>query len=423
MLNVLDRILPWLFAFCIGFVLMSVGIFLASYHLAPSGLYQSALNKIAPSHERATKHKNTGPIKASDALTENNAVQKTFAGNTLITKEDDSIVLVDMDGKPVHTWHLPFKKVWAENIADRNRLNIPPFFAYAQLYPNGEVMAIYHTKATKKNPLYGAGLVRMDKKSNVIWEYGANVHDAFYTAADGRIYTLVQTPNRDPVQGLHYTVNPPILDYIVIISPDGHQEKQIPLLNAFFDTPYEEYLYASGNNIRNIGANSIVILEKDIADKFPLFKAGDILVSLGGINTLAVIDPESGKVRWAGRGVFRRQYDASFISDGTIMVYDTSGYYDSTKINRERILQIDPANQAVRWVYIDEEKNSITTKMSGTAQKLPNGNVMFTEDDAGQLTEVTPDGEKVWQYTYPIRITSAQRVSYDYLDKSLWLGQ
>ncbi len=415
-----------MFWICLGFVLMSLGIIVSHFNWAPSGVYQLAVNYAESASHGKGKHKNpakNSPIKTSDAVTDNIEPEKTSPGYTLITREDDNIILVDMDGKVVHTWHLPFGKIWAASASEADRFSSPPYVAYAEVYPNGDVMAIYHSKANKKGPIYGAGIVRMDKEAKVIWDYGANVHDAFYTAKDGRIYTLLQTASRGPVDGLHFAVNPNALDYISVISPTGHQEKRISILSAFIDTPFEEYLYAVGNNMHYIGANSIVLLEKEMAEKFPMFKEGDILLSLGGINTIAVIDPESGKVRWAGRGIFRHQYDARFMENGTIMLYDTGGYEDNSGINRTRILNVDPSNQAVRWVYVDKDKTEATTRVSGMGQPLPNGNVLMSEDDAGQVTELTPDGETVWQYTFPVRITSARRMSYDYLDKSLWIGQ
>lgn len=423
MFNTLDRILPWLFWLCMGFVIMSLGIVVAHYHWAPSGLYEYVVDYFDRTSHPNNKHKNnnTKPVKNSDAITDNSQPSKTSPGYTLITKEDDTIILVDMDGKVVHSWHLPFEKVWSVSSKNDLRFSKSPYFAYAELSANGDIMAIYHSRNQKKGQsIAGAGLVKMNKDSKVLWSFGANVHDAFYKTSDGRIFTLVQSLDRAPAQGVEYVTKPTMTDSISIISPEGHEEREIPIIQAFLGTAYEEYLYATGNNIRYIGANSIQVLESGMAEAFPLFKKGDILVSIGSMHTIAVIDPESGKVRWASRGMWRKQYDARFVADGNIMLYDTAGYNDHSQINRGRVLQVNPANQGISWYYVDKDKSEPTTRMAGMSQQLSNNNILITEDDAAQVTEVTPQGEKVWQYTYPIRITSAQRVSYDYVDKSVW---
>jgi len=56
-------------------------------------------------------------------------------------------------------------------------------------------------------------------------------------------------------------------------------------------------------------------------------------------------------------------------------------------------------------------------------QRLPNGNTLITEGQAGRLLEVTPDHETAWEYLTPLagsgRITSniyrAYRVPYDWI--------
>jgi hypothetical protein len=38
----------------------------------------------------------------------------------------------------------------------------------------------------------------------------------------------------------------------------------------------------------------------------------------------------------------------------------------------------------------------------GAQQRLPNGNTLITESEAGRLLEVTADGEVVWEYINPV---------------------
>lgn len=416
----LDRLFQVFFFIGLGFLLISIGIITAHYRMAPATLFQWAFSlSDGPRHKVQKQMANP---KLSDARTKSMAIEKAYPGYTLITKDDTQIALIDMEGKAVHSWRLPFTKVWSPSIREGDNFTKPPVFGYAQIMQNGDVIALYHTD-DRKSLIYGLGLVRMDRQAKLIWQYGANVHDDFYVAADGKIYTLLQNLTRGlPLPDVNYSKPPVMTDSIAILSPDGKEEAQIDVLQAFLGTPFEQYLYSLGNGMRYTLANAVMPLEKDLADKFPMFKTGDILITVANIDTIAVIRPDTGKVIWASRNMWRRPYHARFLDNGNIMLYDTRGYYDGTRITKPRVLQINPATLGVSWSYVQKDKNEDTGKMTGMQQMLPNGNVLITQEDAGQIVEVSPDKQVVWQYNYPNDINSAQRISYDFLDKNFWVG-
>lgn len=53
------------------------------------------------------------------------------------------------------------------------------------------------------------------------------------------------------------------------------------------------------------------------------------------------------------------------------------------------------------WTYGEEDSQRFYASFISGAQVLPNGNVMFCEGPLGRLTEVTHEGEIVWQFTNP----------------------
>jgi hypothetical protein len=59
------------------------------------------------------------------------------------------------------------------------------------------------------------------------------------------------------------------------------------------------------------------------------------------------------------------------------------------------------SNQVV-WTYIAKDPASFWSRHISGMTRLPNGNTMITAATWGQLFEVTPDHEVVWEYKLPI---------------------
>lgn len=67
--------------------------------------------------------------------------------------------------------------------------------------------------------------------------------------------------------------------------------------------------------------NDIKPLPARLANAFPQFKPGDLLISLRNINLLAVIDRSTKQVIWTKNGPWQDQHDPDWQADGTITVY------------------------------------------------------------------------------------------------------
>src|SRR5262249_36811864 len=115
------------------------------------------------------------------------------------------------------------------------------------LYPNGDLLAIYH--ADGDTP-YGYGLVKLDKDSKLLWAYPGRVHHDLDVGEDGTIYTLTQKLESKAPAGLEYLPTPYIADSLVVLSPEGRELDNIPLLEAFANSPYALAL-ASGSKFLN----------------------------------------------------------------------------------------------------------------------------------------------------------------------------
>ena len=66
-------------------------------------------------------------------------------------------------------------------------------------------------------------------------------------------------------------------------------------------------------------------------------------------------------------------------------------------------LEFDPLTQEPVWAYEGSEDNGFYTELCGSSQRLPNGNTLITESEAGRAFEVTADLGIVWEYVSPFR--------------------
>jgi hypothetical protein len=320
-----------------------------------------------------------------------------------------------MRGTVVHRWELPFRAAWPNPSHVRDPLPDHELHWFkCRAYPNGDLLAIYHSLGDTP---YGYGLVKVDKDSRPVWAYPAAAHHDMDVDDDGTIYTLTQKIERHPPKGLERLPSPLIADAVAVLAPDGRELDTVPILEAFRDSPYAGMLldsidlppkYKGSGDL--IHANSIKVLRRAVAPKFPLFKPGQVLISLRHVHTLAVLDLPTRKVVWAARGVWQLQHDAAFLDTGDIVMYDNCG---SAYVSR--VVDYNPISQAVTRTYACENILPFRTACRGAAQRVPNGNTLLSDPDHWMLLEVTPEKELVWEACCGGVVTGARRYPADEL--------
>lgn len=326
--------------------------------------------------------------------------ERAYPGYTLISiRYGEEAFLLDMEGNIAHHWKMPYRKAWPNpthvNIAVRSRL----YLETAHVYPNGDLLAQYSSMGDTP---YGYGLVKMDKNSNVLWTYDNNTHHSFYIdEQNGEIYILAHSIVKDPVPGFEWLNYPLLADYVVRLSPDGKELDRIPLLEAFHKSGYELMFYrprVGEDKWDVLHSNSVMKLEPSIAASFPMFKAGQLIISMRGLNAVGVLDPQTRKFVWVYGGDMRWQHDAHFLPNGHILLLDNLGHHDSGK-TFSRVIEFDPANLKSAWYYAGSPDEPFHTLAYGRVQRLPNGNTLITESWKSRVFEVAPDKQIVWSYS------------------------
>jgi hypothetical protein len=218
-------------------------------------------------------------------------------------------------------------------------------------------------------------------------------------------------------------------DTILRIDAQGRVVAAISLLDRLLASGLEAVLYANAMDDPRLGYienplhfNDVEVLREDMAAAFPLFAAGDILVSLRNLNLIAVLDRETFLVKWWMTGPFVRQHDPDFLPNGHLLVFDNRRGGPAREFGFSRILEIDPATRRVVWSYTGSEREPFYTNIRGKQQLLPNGNVLVTEAHAGRVFELArgPDGDRIaWEWVNGVGdglaglVTQAERVGAD----------
>lgn len=192
----------------------------------------------------------------------------------------------------------------------------------------------------------------------------------------------------------------PILDdSITILSSNGEFIKSISLTECFLNSEYSSlYINMKKSTRKGFHTNSIVLFEDEKNHKIPFFKKGNLLLSSPTISTIFVVNVEKEKVVWTLSGMFKSQHDPTLLDNGNLLLFDN--YADR---GESRVIEIDLTKNTIIWEYRGNISDEFFTPTCGSNQRLPNGNILITESDNGRAFEITPNGEKVWEYISPFR--------------------
>jgi hypothetical protein len=331
--------------------------------------------------------------------------EQAFGGYTLYSSGDaQRVYLIDMRGHVVHEWHMKYRGFWTNQAAVKHPAPATNMFiTRAYIYPNGDLLAVY---VGVGNTPWGAGLVKMDSHSHLIWKYMAFTHHDVDVSKDGRVYVLTQAIKHTAIKRFTQLKPPWIEDSVSILSPRGKLLQKIALTPVLLKSPWGR-LFAELPWFSVVGAgdflhtNSVQYITPALAANFPYAKAGDLLISFRELNTIAVLDPGRKKIVWALRGPWIGQHCPRLLPNGDILMFDNNGHFGVG--GRSRDIEVNPRTDAIVWRYAGDKRHLFQSIIRGGQQRLPNGNTLITEEQAGTLLEVTPQDHVVWKFVNPVR--------------------
>jgi hypothetical protein len=325
----------------------------------------------APSHAGVTRHD-----------------PRAGTGINLVTSGHAAeAILIAMDGAELHRWSHPF---WGPHkpLSRRDRLRDPAsYWRRAELAGDGALVAIYDDH----------GVVKLDRDSRPVFRSEIAAHHDLALLPDGGLFVLARGERRMP----ELVPDRPLLDdYVVRLDAQGRETRRVSLLDALQRSPHASLLERRKPGARYVlHTNTLELLDGSLAGRIPAFRAGNVLVSMLGLDALAVVDLESERVVWALTGGFVDQHDPTLLANGRLLLFDNVGLGPGAS----RLLELDPETGAELWSYRGSAEEPFYTRWCGAVQRLPNGDSLVSETETGRAFQVTPSGEIVWEFFNPHR--------------------
>jgi hypothetical protein len=358
-----------------------------------------------------------------------------FPGYTLVSAYRPSShdgfnsYLLDMDGNIVHQWDADINRIWPnlaqeESFVWDGSLDIHG----AHLFDDGDIVV----------NIGALGTVRLDRCSNVRWAIRRPTHHHVEALSDGSLLvpSTIHRTERVPSQ-LYADVGASgyfMDDTILHLDAEGRPQEEHSVIDMLLQSGWASALI-SGPGAGKVFAdndplhvNDVERLSAEMAPAFPMFAAGDLMISVRHLNTVFVADPKSWAVKWLMTGPFVGQHDPDFLPNGHILLYDNRLSGVKPKLGNSRLLEIDPATKAVVWSFDGKGDSAFYAHSRGEQQMLPNGNILYVDPYRGRVLEIAPqsDGRLVWEWVNVIApnevglITDVERFAKDRLP---WVGE
>ncbi len=400
-----------LLAFAAGLSVLSFvyGVLTTTFNIFPNSIIKSAISAAVALRQQRLAHTDRVHLIRS-SHTAGGVIRHDPTGAypgltllTLFTGERNIAVLVDMRGHELHRWDVVCSTVFGDE--DHSVSDINRYLNSAHLFPNGDILLNFDY----------AGLVKLDKTSKVLWKLDEQTHHSLFVADDGFIWAPTRQLQQTR-QAFAPKVAPPFYDdQILKISPEGKILKRISILKAISASGYEGILYANAWATPSVTSEDPLHLNDvevvpGLNTKSRLFNTGDVLVSLRNLNALVTLNPDKERITWARTGPFLRQHDPDILPNGNLLVFDNRTdinqlrevrhLVDPPVFGYSRVVELEPAKGSVVWEFKGTLDQPFYSSINGMSDRLPNGNILVVEPEAGRVFEIGGTSRKdvVWEY-------------------------
>ena len=312
---------------------------------------------------------------------------KTYDGYTLFAPMGTKDMwLMDMQGRFVHRWPMP----------ERPGL-------HGKLLPDGHLLYACKLEPGKRGEArslelsgYGGLIREVDWDNNLIWEYkDPFMHHDFWRLDNGNTIILrwVQVP-------------PEIMKQVRGGVPDSEDRGKMWADQLREISPEGEIVWewTSYEHLDPV-LHSICPLcdrrEWTHGNSCSIFSNNSILVSFRNINTICIIDKNTGKIKWEwgrGLGELAHQHDPHLLENGNILIFDNGVHRAAAEVNTSIVMELNPKSKEIEWEYRGQRLGEFFSSTCSGAQRLPNGNTLICSATQGRIFEITEKGEIVWEY-------------------------
>jgi hypothetical protein len=341
------------------------------------------------------------------------------------------IRLIRLDGSVVQRWPISYSALFPSSHhifpkEDRPSSDWNAAVHGIHISPDGSILFNLDAKGTAK----------VDRCGKPIWTLEHMTHHSVELSLDGSYWIPSVNIVDESDKSLPHFKTPYRDDTILRVSSDGQVLTEKSVHEIFVENGLFAVLVSNGrfptrmNEYDALHVNDIEELKPDIANSFPAFEAGDLLLSMRHLNLLLVVDPDDWTVRWYKVGPWLRQHDPDFQADGRITVFNNNS--DDTEkgeiLGGSNIMSLRPAASVsdLSVIFGDGEGEWFFTNTQGKHQRLENGNFLVAEYYAGRVFEFNAERNIVWQYInvfdedHAAKISGAERYPENYFSITDW---
>jgi len=303
---------------------------------------------------------------------------------------------------------------------------------------NGHLMAIARVKNKRKSEVRVtkgkpglSQIVELDPAGNVVWQFKADettlpdyhfIHHDFFVTPQNTVMLLTSGRRTDE----NVAAKDILDDAVIEINRAGKLLWQWSALDhidqlGLSDSVRHKIMDKSLKKRRRknkqatadyrpmidvFHANSIQVIPPNRFSDNPIFKPGNLLISLRNVNRGIIVDKATGDVVWSLKLATINQHHIRMIPPGlpgagNILLFDNGGrsFYTSAKRAMSRILEVDPIEQTIVWSYQEptsSDENRLFSEKMSSAQRLPNGNTLILNSVNSRVFEVDTSGNVVW---------------------------
>jgi arylsulfotransferase ASST len=352
---------------------------------------------LAPGHAVAAIEQNTLKRRGVGLIASD--PERASPGFTLFAPhfvQNKSVYLIDLTGKVVHTWDMPYPPGLSGYLTERGTLfynGRTPEENFLSRFPfkGGVVLeADWHGKVLweVRHPYHHHHGILL-RNGNVLLHCMGEVPDEIARRVrggmeEGNMLSGNYQPQTKADAGKMFS------DYLVELTRDGRTvwewrtwDHLDPVADGIAEVQAPRVLWAQGNSV------------EELPD-------GDILASYRPTSTVIRISRQSGKILWKlSSPTVAGQHAPTLLPNGNILIFDNGVHRLDDPVPYSRVIEVDPATNKIAWKYQDKPTWNFFSPRMGYAQRLPNGNTLITESSFGRLFEVSGEGEIVWEYVNP----------------------
>jgi len=303
--------------------------------------------------------------------------------------DEQKVRLMRRDGRIVNEWRLKFHEL----LPDAGQCRKAPMTDWnisthdTLIQPDGSIVLGFES----------CGMVKLDRCGGKLWATREITHHSPNFLHDGRIViagaTHVTSRAPWPIKSPYWE------DLIRIYDANGRLVRERKITQLLLENGLASTITATGDDDATVDGefhlNEVEELPERLASAFPMFEAGDLLVSLRNLNMVLVTDADARRVKWYKIGPWIRQHDPDWQADGRITVFDN---HRDPRGSGSRIVAIDPRTGQTETLYGGRKDQFFFTPERGLHQLQPDGGLLIAEANYGRAFQVDRSGGIVWEY-------------------------